>query len=459
MGALRGFLFLLMAFVVNASEDYGDILQKELSFMDILEAHADEMRCRQEKSKPPEDIHDIPKGQAGRAVVMPRSIPSVPSIPFPPARPTHSNRQAICRHSSHRPRYPKDTLPSSGYGYLYRQAHAVNQLESWFSECCSGDTEKEEMILCCLQQAWKQSLSDFCEAEFMVKTSHYHCCKKKEEAEKWQCFETHAPHHSYQATDHKSWTNIPGSPLKFNPSTCQKTSTEVTVRALRGKTSGISFPPGRPNSANIGSVCANRKQRPRYIPRCLPSSDYDWLGRQSKAVNGLEKGLSQCCKRKKDQQPCAERKWKKMVDRFCKDEKTKAKPFECCQKEKGDEQYDCFAAAAPNPDYVVEEDSVDPSAQAPPTLDMLCVSENVTVQGNLINPADVLAARCCPLVDEKRPACFQTEIDILPNTVCDVNSAHVCCLKKAESRSNCFTKMIMKNVRRPNKNRKCPISS
>lgn len=64
-----------------------------------------------------------------------------------------NNILAICNYSKLRPRYTKGILPQNGFGYLYRQASAVNQLESWFSVCCSNGTQDEEMILCCAKQA------------------------------------------------------------------------------------------------------------------------------------------------------------------------------------------------------------------------------------------------------------------------------------------------------------------
>ena len=70
----------------------------------------------------------------------------------------------------------------------------------------------------------------------------------------------------------------------------------------------INFPPGRPSADNIQSVCRFGKLRPLYLPRCLPSTGYGWLARQSKAVNRLEKGFKHCCKGKKDVLSCADGK-------------------------------------------------------------------------------------------------------------------------------------------------------
>lgn len=83
-------------------------------------------------------------------------------------------------------------------------------------------------------------------------------------------------------------------------------SRTMTERII--KTQDISFPPGRPNSGNIGPLCAFRKHRPRYLTSCLPSTGFDWLAHRLKAINGLEKNFGQCCKQSKDIQACAEGK-------------------------------------------------------------------------------------------------------------------------------------------------------
>ncbi len=57
-----------------------------------------------------------------------------------------------------------------------------------------------------------------------------------------------------------------------------------------------------------------------------------------------------------------------MVDKFCKDEKkAKGQQFECCGK-KGEEQFSCFAASAPDAEYR----STDGELSTPPTLETLC---------------------------------------------------------------------------------------
>ncbi len=84
----------------------------------------------------------------------PRSMgPSmVPEVDFPPAFPYTGNLQDICRFSKALVRYPKDTLPQSGFDHGHRQADAINQLQSWYGVCCGINGTPEEKI-CCAEQA------------------------------------------------------------------------------------------------------------------------------------------------------------------------------------------------------------------------------------------------------------------------------------------------------------------
>lgn len=63
-----------------------------------------------------------------------------------------------------------------------------------------------------------------------------------------------------------------------------------------------------------------------------------------------------------------------MVDKFCKDEKkTKGPKFECCGEKKGEEQYSCFASAAPDPGYNSTDQDLNTDV-APATLHDLCAT-------------------------------------------------------------------------------------
>lgn len=79
-------------------------------------------------------------------------------------------------------------------------------------------------------------------------------------------------------------------------------------KPLTSQKPDISFPPGRPTADAIESLCHNPKLRPLYTVKCLPGVGYEWLARQAKAVNRIEKGFKQCCKKKRDVLNCADQK-------------------------------------------------------------------------------------------------------------------------------------------------------
>ncbi|XP_053486197.1 extracellular matrix protein 1 isoform X1 [Ictalurus furcatus] len=395
-----------------------------------------------------------------------------PSILFPLARPNATNIFAICQYSNQRPRHPKETLPRSGSGYLHRQANAVNQLESWYTVCCANGTQDYDLTLCCAQQAWEKSLSAFCEMEFRVKTTHYHCCRERGLA-RLDCFEEHAPDKSYQPSGHEVLTMLPViiQGFDFDPNSCQKTSISgVVYRSLTErtiKTEHISFPPGRPNSSNIEPICAWHMYRPRYLTNCLPRTGFDWLAHQVKAINGLEKSFRQCCKKNKDVHTCAEGKWKKMVDEFCKDErKLQVNQFECCKKQRGEEQYTCFSTAAPNPDYMIRQMQV--PVEEGPHLDMFCnVYTALKKMKHLPFNVDEMAEKCCILDAKEGVKCLQIQLKNLSDDACkadDPSLAQVkpkCCKKTAVVRSKCLTKLLLNNIAKAKRAGKkiCPIYS
>lgn len=97
-----------------------------------------------------------------RPMAGPRSFgDSHPSVLFPPGQPSPNNLQAICLHSSRRPRYPAYSLPQTGFGYLRRQGDAINRIESWYSACChrNGTQQVQEVTLCCVTQAVSVSVA------------------------------------------------------------------------------------------------------------------------------------------------------------------------------------------------------------------------------------------------------------------------------------------------------------
>ncbi|KAL6488615.1 hypothetical protein MHYP_G00023560 [Metynnis hypsauchen] len=475
MGSVQRYVLLLLVFVVRA-EDELFLGQREviLELDDLADgdfADLDEYKLKQKQVLP--DISQRDVLRPGHPVFGPRAM-GPPQIPFPLARPQPNNVQAICRYGNQRPRYPMETLPQNGFGYLVRQAKAVNQLESWFSVCCSHGSENEELLLCCTEQAWKKSLSAYCDEEFTVKTSHFHCCKKKG-SEKWKCFENTAPNKSYEPSGQGSYADIPSMTMnfKFNPDNCQKTRSQMVPRAVRGRMTSVLnsyFPSGRPNSGNIGSICANRKQRRQYLSTCLPRNGYLSLANEVKAINELEKGFNQCCKQRKGKQACAERKWKTMVDVFCVNKKSvDGSQLDCCEKDERKEKYDCFATAAPNPDYILNNDSVS-VFQARPTLDMFCdmyLTYHSTARAldeGLEMFAGKLSKQCCHQVEEKNTVCLHTQLDSIVDDVCDdqFTRSMICCMEDPKNRSKCVTKYILRRLANElnyNSQKKCPVLS
>lgn len=88
-----------------------------------------------------------------------------------------------------------------------------------------------------------------------------------------------------------------------------KANRRKKVKETTSKTD-INFPPGRPTADDIESICHNQKLRPLYTVKCLPGVGYEWLARQAKAINRMEKGFKQCCKKKQDVLKCADQKVK-----------------------------------------------------------------------------------------------------------------------------------------------------
>ncbi|XP_049890550.1 extracellular matrix protein 1-like [Epinephelus moara] len=140
-----------------------------------------------------------------------------PDVPFPPACPTAQNLAAICNQGQGRPRYPPSFFPNSRVSHFRRRGNAINRLESWYSQCCSGQSNQ---ILCCAQQAWKQALSQFCVEEYSTMTLPYVCCADRGDA-RWRCFDSELPNPNYEATPGYTAPAVPDEPgFIFNPNTC-----------------------------------------------------------------------------------------------------------------------------------------------------------------------------------------------------------------------------------------------
>ncbi|KAJ8354709.1 hypothetical protein SKAU_G00222760 [Synaphobranchus kaupii] len=402
-------------------------------------------------------------------VFVPRSFK--PDLPFPPARPSMHNLPAICLYGDGRPRYPLGSLPVTGFSHLRRQGDAINRVESLYSFCCQRNgTQGQELSLCCARQAWEHALNNFCKEEFSIKTRHYHCCKKQRAA-RWSCFDTAAPSPSYQSTS-KPGSVSPKSPpdpgFTWNPNTCQRSLVPrgSKVKITNELKPDISFPPGRPTSDNIGLVCTLRKLRPRYHLKCLPSNAYGWLGRQSKAINRMEKAIKQCCKGQNEVLACVDRQWQVVMDRYCREEHSvKNKPFPCCDLPEGQERYTCFSSHAPNPKYDRE---LGPREISPATFPhgLVCDTPKLLKKkfsGTL--PIKGLVSQCCHLPAAQRTPCVVGKLDDLMESMCAGEEpmppavSSDCCLQTSRDDSNCLFKLLLEAIIKATSGvkKKCPL--
>ncbi|KAM8841106.1 extracellular matrix protein 1 [Spinachia spinachia] len=140
-----------------------------------------------------------------------------PDVPFPPACPTAENLVAICNQSQGRPRYPSSFFPKSMVSHFRRRGNAINRLESWYTVCCSGESDQ---ILCCAKQAWIETLKQFCMEEHSTMTNAYVCCRNKG-ADVWACFNSSVPNPNYDPNPDYIAPAIPTQPtMAFNASAC-----------------------------------------------------------------------------------------------------------------------------------------------------------------------------------------------------------------------------------------------
>ncbi|KAG7282149.1 hypothetical protein CRUP_034896, partial [Coryphaenoides rupestris] len=370
-------------------------------------------------------------------------------VQFPPARPMSNNFQAICLHGEHRPRYPDTYFPASGFGQLKRRAIAVNLAEILFSDCCA-DNQTQDMTLCCVRQAWKQMVATFCEMDTSVKDRIYSCCKIQGAA-RLKCFQEDAPNTSYLPTEELPVFPVPvESSFLFNPNTCVRSP--QTPRSATGKIQkkipdsanvSISFPPARPTADDIQSVCAYRKLRPFYDVKCLPRKGYGWLVRQAKAVNRVERGFKQCCKRQPEVLECADGKWREEMDRFCNEDKHGKIKYHCCEVE---ERYVCFQSSAPSAGYDVDLSTATPTSQNA-SLGQICETHKLIKKKSLAGlPILGFVRQCCHLSSNQITSCIQNKIK--NKGICSTRRAPFvarCCTRSVDS-SQCITNILTKAI-------------
>ncbi|KAM5129360.1 extracellular matrix protein 1-like [Mantella aurantiaca] len=112
-------------------------------------------------------------------------------LAFPPGEPTTINMQYICKLRKYRPLYTDNVMPQSGFGHYVRWAKAIYCAESEFKKCCKTED------VACAHNGWRKALSQFCAKELEVKSKHYECCKKDDQASVFHCFASKAPFPMY----------------------------------------------------------------------------------------------------------------------------------------------------------------------------------------------------------------------------------------------------------------------
>ncbi|CAL8256606.1 unnamed protein product [Boreogadus saida] len=447
--------------------------QREVDMDEFMTAMHQEIRVAVEIEPNGELSERGPPAFGPRSFGMPPPSLNYP-VEFPPGRPMPNNLQAICLHGDHRPRYPDTYFPASGFGQLKRRALAVNLAESLFSECCAANqTRGQNLMLCCVKQAWKQMVATFCDMDTSVKDRVYSCCKEQGSAQ-LKCFQEDAPNASYLPTEELPVSPIPvESSFSFSPDTCLRNAplrSTLTPRSLRGTIQqrtlsnkvSISFPPARPMADDITSVCIHHKLRPFYDLRCLPRRGYGWLVRQTKAVNRLERGFKQCCKRKQEVLECADGKWREEMDRFCREDKERKMKYHCCEMEEGQERYECFHSSSPSAGYNVDLSTYTPTLQNA-SLGQICETHKLIKKKLLAGlPIQNFVKQCCHLSSNQRTSCIQQKIK--NKGICSTRKAPFvakCCITSVDS-SKCISKILMnaisKQIKIDQRTKKCPLS-
>ncbi|XP_035861823.1 extracellular matrix protein 1-like isoform X2 [Sander lucioperca] len=464
-GALVCSAAFVLVLLSSASNDEHNWEQREITFdIDKIVQEMQEPDYLFQKEADLTDLID-PKGASRPGVLTPRgsrpsfrpgSFSGPPSlnypVQFPLGRPTADNLQAICLHGDHRPRYPGSYFPSSGFGQLVRRANAVNMAESWFSMCCKGNqTWDREVTLCCATQAWELSVQSFCEEDSSVKDRLYYCCRLRD-MDRLNCFHNDAPNPNYEATE-----ELPVPPLSsttnfnFDSNTCQR---------RKEKKINIHFPPGRPTADVIESLCRNQKLRPIYKANCLSGEGYQWVVRQAKAINRIEKGFKQCCKKKQDVLNCADLKWRDELNKYCVGENSGNLHSLCCSGELANERYSCFQDISPDPYYnrtsVAEELS----------LNKLCDYHKIIKNKFPVGfPLKSFIGQCCHRpFDIDVTICFEQSLDQMSET-CSSRKASPpavrrCC--RMSSPQQCISKILMDAITKATvfsqKKKRCPLA-
>lgn len=142
-------------------------------------------------------------------------------------------------------------------------------------------------------------MDNFCTDEFSVKTSHYHCCKKRD-VERETCFNDEAPNPNYDSSApllEIGSADIPILPAPRSLNPCSPHSPKCLDNPEgKYRLSDLAFPPGEPKSSNIQNICKLRKYRTVYTDNALPQSGNGHYVRRAKAIYCAESEFKKCCK-------------------------------------------------------------------------------------------------------------------------------------------------------------------
>lgn len=341
---------------------------------------------------------------------------------FPPGRPSPDNLKQICLPERQHVAYGPWNLPQTGYSHLSRQGEALNLLETGYSRCCRcrSDTNR----LDCLKLVWEDAMTQFCEAEFSVKTRPHLCCKQRGE-ERFSCFQKEAPRPDYLLR-----------PCPIHQS---------------GISSGtqLPFPPGLPTPDNVKNICLLR--RFRSVPRNLPATDA--IQRQLQALTQLETEFQRCC-RQGHNHTCTWKAWEDTLDGYCDRELAiKTHPHVCCHYPPSPARDECFAHLAPYPNYDRDILTVDLSRVTPSLMDHLCgngrvLSKHKQIPGLIQN----MTVRCCELPYPEQACCGEEEKLAFIEDLCGPrrnswkDPALCCTFSPGDKQANCFNTNYLRNV-------------
>lgn len=340
---------------------------------------------------------------------------------FPPGQPSPDNLDQICLPTRQHVVYGPWNLPQSGHSHLSRQGETLNLLETGYSRCCRCHSYTHRLE--CAQLVWENAMTQFCTAEFSVKTRAHWCCKQQGEA-RFSCFQEEAPQPHYQ--------------LRACPN-----------QRLLSSGPELPFPPGAPTLHNIKNICHLR--RFRSVPRHLPATDP--IRRQLQALTRLEGEFQRCC-RQGDNHTCTWKAWEDTLDGYCERELAiKTHHHLCCHYPPSPARDECFASQAPYPNYDRDILTVDLGRITPNLMSHLCgnlivLTKHKQIPGLIRN----VTARCCDLPFPEQACCAQEEKSAFisdlcgPQSNCWRDSAFCCKLSPGDEQTNCFNTNYLRNV-------------